>query len=315
MLLKYTKGVEEFKRQINAMKGRNHHRKKSTNGSQKRTTYDDLRRQSRGETGQFVAVPKDAMGFVIGHKGNTIKQIELQSGARITQSDNSGFTVCGNEEQRACATGLINQTAAKMPTMRHTSPGQLVKIPSQFKKLVSGPRGDNLRSVSTLTGAEVSQLGGQQLYVTGTKKRVQHAEFLLRNKVASARVRANKRCVYIDERNLPEGCELKLVLVEGKERACGAQNYVLTDYDASLTRSVLSSLRDIKLEIESGNYHTADMWSHFGTVIIREPDEVDVEETWSIADAAKKLHVTTKKRSEWLVAFKEGVELADQVGV
>ena len=72
-----------------------------------------------------------------------------------------------------------------MPTMRHTSPGQLVKIPSQFKKLVSGPRGDNLRSVSTLTGAEVSQLGGQQLYVTGTKKRVQHAEFLLRNKVVS----------------------------------------------------------------------------------------------------------------------------------
>ncbi|KAJ7347162.1 hypothetical protein OS493_040013, partial [Desmophyllum pertusum] len=124
------------------------------------------------------------MGFVIGKNGNTIKQIELQSGARITtKSDNSGFTVCGNEEQRACATGLINQTAAKMPTVRYTSPGQLVKIPSQFKKLVSGPRGDNLRSVSTLTGAEVSQLGGQQLYVTGPKKRVKHAEFLLKNKV------------------------------------------------------------------------------------------------------------------------------------
>ncbi len=47
----------------------------------------------------------------------------------------------------------------------------------------------------------------------------------------------------------------------------------VTDYDASLAKSALSSLRNIKLEIESKNYHKADMWGHLGKVIIRDPDE------------------------------------------
>jgi len=67
----------------------------------------------------------------------------------------------------------------------HASPGQLVKIPDQFKKYVRGPGGDNLRNVSTLTGAEVSQRQDHQLYVRGEKKKVQHAEYLLRTKVVS----------------------------------------------------------------------------------------------------------------------------------
>lgn len=79
------------------------------------------------------------------------------------------------------------QYKAKMPTVNYRShaPGQLVKIPNQFKSYVSGPGGDNLRNVSTLTGTEVSRLGDHQLYVTGEKKRVQHAEYLLRSKVVS----------------------------------------------------------------------------------------------------------------------------------
>jgi len=66
------------------------------------------------------------------------------------------------------------------------SPGQLVNIPSQFKKYVRGPGGDHLRNVSTVTGAEVSQRGDYELYVTGEKKKVQHAEYLLRTQVVSS---------------------------------------------------------------------------------------------------------------------------------
>ena len=77
-----------------------------------------------------------------------------------------------------------------MPTVNskslHASPGQLVKIPDQFKKHVRGPGGDNLRNVSTLTGAKVRQLGDQELYVRGEKKNVQHAEYLLRTRVVSS---------------------------------------------------------------------------------------------------------------------------------
>ena len=72
-----------------------------------------------------------------------------------------------------------------------TSPGQVVKIPNQFKNLVSGPGGDHLRSVSTVTGAEVSPLVGQQVHLTGEKKSVQHAEFLLRSKVVCNYINPN----------------------------------------------------------------------------------------------------------------------------
>lgn len=52
--------------------------------------------------------------------------------------------------------------------------------------------------------------------------------------------------------------------------AC-ALNHTVRNYDASLTRSVLSSLRNIKLETDLTC--GADMWSHFEKVIIRDPDE------------------------------------------
>ena len=39
----------------------------------------------------------------------------------------------------------------------------------------------------------------------------------------------------------------------------------------------------------------------------------DVDETWSVGEAAKKFKATSQKRNEWHVAFKEGVELNHQV--
>lgn len=69
---------------------------------------------------------------------------------------------------------------------RHASPGQVVNIPSQFQRVVNGPGGDNLRSVSTVSGAAVTAVdAGRKLYVTGDNKKVQHAEYLLRSKVVS----------------------------------------------------------------------------------------------------------------------------------
>ena len=84
-------------------------------------TNDNRRGRITGETFDFVAVPKDLMGFVIGKKGSSIKLIETESGARITSdSDQGGFSVSGNEEQRARAKQLIHQ-----------------KMVSKFKKLIT----------------------------------------------------------------------------------------------------------------------------------------------------------------------------------
>lgn len=40
---------------------------------------------------------------------------------------------------------------------------------------------------------------------------------------------------------------------------------------------------------------------------------VDVGETWNVTEAVNKLQATPQRRNEWLVAFKEGVELDDKV--
>ena len=46
-----------------------------------------------------------------------------------------------------------------------------------------------------------------------------------------------------------------------------------SSYDDSLKERALLSLREIKKEIDARSFHKADMWCHFGTVIIRDPDE------------------------------------------
>lgn len=82
-----------------------------------RIPYEDLRRNWKDESREFVAVPANAMGFVIGKKGNTIKDIQQKTGTRISQTDNkatqSGFHVWGNEGQRAQARELINQKVVR----------------------------------------------------------------------------------------------------------------------------------------------------------------------------------------------------------
>ena len=75
-----------------------------------RTTYEDLKREEKEEFCEFVAVPKHLMGFVIGKEGNTIKEIQTQSGARIIKCEREhvGFMVRGNEEEGTRAVKLIN---------------------------------------------------------------------------------------------------------------------------------------------------------------------------------------------------------------
>ena len=78
-----------------------------------RTTYEDLRRNRKEETCEFVAVPANAMGFVIGKKGSTIKDIQEKTGTRINQTDYNatqrGFHVWGSEGQRTQARELMNE--------------------------------------------------------------------------------------------------------------------------------------------------------------------------------------------------------------
>ena len=58
---------------------------------------------------EFVAVPKELKGYVIGKGGSVIEAIEQKSGAKVlfTPRELEGFKVRGDEGQRACAKRLI----------------------------------------------------------------------------------------------------------------------------------------------------------------------------------------------------------------
>lgn len=60
---------------------------------------------------EFVDVPKDLKGHVIGRGGSVLQKIQQISGARVfsTSRDEEGFTVSGDEEQRSLAKMLILQ--------------------------------------------------------------------------------------------------------------------------------------------------------------------------------------------------------------
>ena len=63
---------------------------------------------------EFVPVPKDLICYVIGRRGRVIKEIRKISGARVFSQQRDtpeGFTVIGNEEQRARAQSLILEKA------------------------------------------------------------------------------------------------------------------------------------------------------------------------------------------------------------
>jgi len=53
--------------------------------------------------------------------------------------------------------------------------------------------------------------------------------------------------------------------------------------------------------------------SFFRSITVHKISTVDVGETWNLTEAVNKLQATPQSRNEWLVAFKEGVELDDKV--
>ena len=65
------------------------------------------------------------------------------------------------------------------------SPGELVEIPDIYKGLVMGKGGDNLREISTLTGAKVIRKGGEVYVTGGTREQREQAKVHIKIKIVS----------------------------------------------------------------------------------------------------------------------------------
>ncbi|CAH3113238.1 unnamed protein product [Pocillopora meandrina] len=187
-----------------------------------------------------------------------------------------------------------------------------------------------------MTGAVVKSKGhDSRVYVSGSERNAKHAEYVIKSRMAAARIGDNSVCVCIDDKYLPEDCELQLVeemehsiLSLGSSsqyrlkpceeydmdaKGTDALDQAVAKCDDCIEKRVLTSLRSLKMKIESGNYQKADLWCHFGKIVIREPDEADLEETWSIDNSIKKFQRTEENKNAWRATFKEGVNLADKV--
>ena len=64
-------------------------------------------------------------------------------------------------------------------------PGELVDVPSKYKGLVMGTGGDNLRKISTQTGAKVTRKDGEVYIVSGTEDQRQQAKMNINMMIVS----------------------------------------------------------------------------------------------------------------------------------
>lgn len=69
-------------------------------------------------------------------------------------------------------------------------PGDLVEVPDKYKGLVIGKSGDNLKLMSTLTGAKVICKEGKLYIVSGTDEEKQRAKIYIKRTVVSRSLRS-----------------------------------------------------------------------------------------------------------------------------
>ena len=60
---------------------------------------------------------------------------------------------------------------------------ELVEIPDQFKGLIIGKGGSNLREINKQTGAEVTRAHGKVYIISGTKEQREHVKVIIALKV------------------------------------------------------------------------------------------------------------------------------------
>ncbi|XP_073231303.1 uncharacterized protein [Porites lutea] len=260
-----------------------------------RLSYTGIKEETAEETeSEFVEVPIELKGHVIGRGGCMLQEIMRQSGARISSQskEEKGFLVNGDKEQRAYAKKLILE---KVEGVQFTL-WELVKIPGEYKGLVMGTDGAKLREISAQTGAKVihSYKDGEVYIKLGNHDQRKNARALIGNAVSAGKMRgierdSNKVSRYIDGFNLP-GNKVKLKQVQNKEEgttvishsqfrlkpaqvyetqeSSNSQSYSYLDYKRLLMKDVLMTLKKINHSL-GAEKPKADMWCHFGRFNIR----------------------------------------------
>ncbi|KAK8597550.1 hypothetical protein V6N13_094953 [Hibiscus sabdariffa] len=166
-----------------------------------------------------IDIPQNRVGVIIGKAGETIKYLQLESGAKIqvqrdTDADPNSVTrpveLVGTAEQIAKAEQLINDVLAEaeaggsgMVSRRVT--GQAgsehfeMKIPSNKVGLVIGKGGETIKSMQARTGARIQVIPlhlppgdtstERTLHIDGTSEQIKNARELVDEVISENRMR------------------------------------------------------------------------------------------------------------------------------
>ncbi|XP_068694045.1 uncharacterized protein [Montipora foliosa] len=205
-----------------------------------------------------------------------------------------------------------------------------VHVPRDLKRFVIGAKGSTVKSIQERSGAIVCSRSSNEegFRVSGTREERELAKKLILEQVEGGKLKfeqnkSNKICYFIDNFNLPVNAKLGLekdyghpsglqveyrlkpIHSHGTEESPSLTNDSI--YFKKLEEEVFLSLKRIKFEMERKRHLKADIWCHFGTVLIRQPDEGPGGE-WSTENALSKLLEGT----EWKTLFRGGVNLDEK---
>ncbi|GLT57622.1 hypothetical protein SLA2020_305820 [Shorea laevis] len=171
-------------------------------------------------TSKKIDIPQIRVGVIIGKAGETIKYLQLQSGAKIQvqrdmDADPNSVTrpveLIGTPEQIAKAEWLINDVLAEaeagggsgIVSRRLTGQAGIehfeMKIPNNKVGLVIGKGGEMIKSMQTRTGARIQVIPlhlppgdtstERSLHIDGTSEQIKNARVLVEEVISENRVR------------------------------------------------------------------------------------------------------------------------------
>ncbi|XP_050220132.1 uncharacterized protein LOC126670442 [Mercurialis annua] len=172
-----------------------------------------------GSSSKKIEIPNGRVGVIIGKGGETIKYLQIQSGAKIQvtrdmDSDPSSTTriveLMGNPEQIAKAEQLINEvlseadaggsgTVSRRFTGQGGSEHLVLKIPNNKVGLVIGKGGDSIKNMQARTGARIQVIplhlppgdvsSERNVHIEGTSEQIELAKQLVNEAISEDRAR------------------------------------------------------------------------------------------------------------------------------
>ncbi|XP_059640484.1 uncharacterized protein LOC132282735 [Cornus florida] len=171
-------------------------------------------------TSKKIDIPNGRVGVIIGKGGETIKNLQLQSGARIQvtrdmdadpNSPTRMVELMGTPEQIAKAEQLINETLAEAETggsgtvsrrlTGHQAGGEqfVMKIPNNKVGLVIGKGGETIKNMQASTGARIQVIPlhlppgdtstERIVQIDGTSEQIESAKQLVNEVISENRLR------------------------------------------------------------------------------------------------------------------------------